>query len=74
MLRSGRDDRRVWLLKTKARESVNESFSESAAVGAFGLTMSPLPPFSASLPPRDLRVALLTVTVRYFYHPDYNSL
>lgn len=74
MLRSGRDDKRAWLLKTKARENINESFSESAAVGAFGLTTSPLPPFSASLPLHDLRVALLTVTVRYFYHPDYNWL
>lgn len=74
MLWSGRQDRRKWLSKTKACECVNESFSESATVGAFGLTMSPLPPFSASVPPCDLRVALLTVTVRYFYHPDYNSL
>lgn len=60
--------------KTKAHENVNESFSQSAAVGAFGLPASPLPPFSASLSLCDLRVALLTVTVRYFYHPDYNSL
>lgn len=60
--------------KTKAYDGVNESFAESAVVGAFGLPASHLPPFSASLPLRDLRVALLTVTVRYFYHPDYNSL